>query len=623
MAGRSRKIHRELTSPKAKPAVAWSNLVALIAVIALAVTPLALLPGVFISHDVIPKVILLAFSAAALTFLFPLWSPALKEFGSRSNGRLFLMLIAAQFASLVISMLFSSQIALSFAGTVWRRFGLVEQSATLIIAVVIACMALSRPGWIAELCRFITVCGALASIYGILQYFNLDPFLDRKLYAIEYFGGISRPPSTMGHALYFSAWLVPVLFIALASSVREVDRMWRAIHALAVILAGSAIILSATRSAIGAMFFGGIFFGWRAIRSRHGSPVKYGWVPVVAALLIAAFIISPVGKNLRNRMVQWRSDLGGPRLGMWNECPGLIAQHPVFGEGPEVFAVEFRRAQSAQLSKAYPDFYNETPHNALIDAACAQGIPGMLILAGAFVLTWFVGRNADFAADPLNTGFDAAMLGILVSSMFASLTLMTSLYLWTTTGLAVALNPGVERQKNAIAWRFPQPVAIIASLILLIPGIMLAIQDASWAEMGKAVEGHDAAKAAQAYERAVHFAPGMPGYELWASREWATLARSLTGIEAANAWKMAADASARAEANGEERFSAAYQSSVLAIAASDLPRAESEARQAIRLAPNWYKGHLLLAQLLQFEGKNKEASEEATLAADLGWHKPQ
>jgi len=36
------------------------------------------------------------------------------------------------------------------------------------------------------------------------------------------------------------------------------------------------------------------------------------------------------------------------------------------------------------------------------------------------------------------------------------------------------------------------------------------------------------------------------------------------------------------------------------------------------VAPNWYKPHLLLAQILQAENRNDEAGREARISADLG-----
>jgi len=609
---RTRPIRRPSDGAAADPSLPITRILT----VAVAVTPLALVTGIFISHDVIPKLVLLTTATALLLFLYRHWANFLYALWRQSRGRGFLVLVLAQIASLVISTFLSSQISLSLSGTVWRRFGLIGQTATLIVAVAVACMAASRPGWVTTLFRAIAVCGGLASIYGIFQYFGLDPFLDRKLYAIEYFGGITRPPSTMGHALYFSAYLVPILFISVSAGIAETGRLWRRGFYLVGALAAIAIVLSATRSAILAAVIGGIFFGWRVVRRRLPTEswtfsLKHAAIVGGILLALTGFVLAPAGSSLRARMRQWRDDPGGPRLQMWKECPGLIALHPVFGEGPDTFAGEFRKVQSLQLSRAYPDFYNETPHNAMLDAACAQGIPGALILVGVFLLAWRAGPN---------TGLDAALLGILISSMFASLTLVTSLYLWTIAGLAVALNPGEQVPEKHWRWHVPRVAPVALGAAYLVAGVMLGLQDSAWAEMNSAVEAGDFSAARDAYSRATSVAFGMPGYELWSSREWATLARSLAASpDAVAAWKLAANASSLAESSGEERFSAAYQSSVLAIAASDLTRSESEARETIRLAPNWYKGHLLLSQILQYTGRAADADREAALGATMGW----
>lgn len=604
--------------------------------VAMAATPLALVTGVFISHDVIPKVLLMTAAAASLLFLFPLWTAALGSLWRTPSRRVFLVLVLLQIVSLLVSTVLSGQISLSLAGTVWRRFGLVGQTATLLIAVGVVSVARLRAAWIPRLLRAIVVCGSIAAVYGILQYFDLDPILDRRLYAIDYFGGIARPPSTMGHALYFSAYLVPVLFIAIALASSEAVALWRRFYVLSAALSAIAIILSATRSAIGAAIIGGVFLAWRALRQESGGlraiPVKYVGVVAGTFLVISAFVISPAGGNLRHRMTQWRQDSGGPRLQMWKECPALIAAHPLFGEGPDTFAGEFREIESLQLSRTYPDFYNETPHNALLDAACVQGIPGALILAAVFLLPWWARRGVSSAPNPIRNGLHAAMLGILISSMFASLTLVTSLYLWTIAGLTVVMEPDISLDtgeplaEDRETWGLPRLVPVAFGAVYLVLGAILALQDAAWSRMGAAVEKGDFAGARDAYSSAISAGMGLPGYELWGSREWALLGRSLATVntessEAKEAWKLAADASRRAENKGEERFSAAYQSSVLAVAAADLPRAESEAREAIRLAPNWYKGHLLLSQILQYMGRNEQSAHEAELSVNMGWRK--
>lgn len=598
-----------------------------ILIVVVAVTPLALITGVFLSHDVIPKVFLILTGAALLLAFLPRWSPGLRILWGRTAGRVFLLLAAAQLASLMISTLFSAQFSLSFGGTLWRRFGLLEQAATLVVATALTCVVALWPAWSTTMLRAVSLCGGVAAGYGILQYFGVDPFLDRALYSIEYFGGILRPPATMGHALYFSAYLAPIVFISAALALSEAGKRWRRAHAAVVFLACVAIVLSGTRSALLAIAAGGILFGWlRLHKAAEGLKVRFAGLAVVLLGLAAAsiFIVSPAGASLRNRMLQWRTETGGPRLQMWRESPALIGRHALIGIGPETFAVEFRKVQSAELSRAYPDYYNETPHNAFIDAASAQGIPGLLILAGVFALGGFVGRSGFLGRDPVAAGLEAALLAILVSSMFASLTLVASLYLWSIAGLAVALVPAESRRESSIRpteWLLRVPAVVIACVFFFF-AVSLAAQDAAWAELRSAVERKDFSDAHEAYSRATLFSAGIPGYELWASREMASLGRSLGDTrDGAACWKEAAEASAVAETRSEERFMAAYQSSVLAIAAGNLQQAELKAREAIQLAPNWYKGHLLLSQILRIAGRNQDAAGEAQVSETLGWKK--
>lgn len=604
--------------PASPPEMRLINAI-LIAVVA--VTPLAMITGVFLSSDVIPKIFLILMGAALLVVFQQRWSSGLRILWNATAGRPFLLLLAAQLISLVISTLFSKQFSLSVAGTLWRRFGLVEQAATLVIATGVACTVALRPVWSTSLLRAVSICGGLAAFYGILQYFNIDPFLDRKLYSIEYLGGVLRPPATMGHALYFSAYLVPVVFIAGASALSETSKAWRPIHVAVVILSCAAIVLSGTRSAALATAAGGILFGWRRLRhGERGFSLKHAVAPALFLAGTAMFVLSPAGANLRNRMLQWKTETGGPRLEMWRESPALIGQRPLIGLGPETFANEFRRIESVELSRTYPDFYNETPHNAFIDAACAQGIPGCLILLGVFLLGCFACRSNAAGSNSVQAGLEAALLGLLVCSMFASLTLVTLLYLWSTAGLAVALARSGVQSKSALRLGFPRLVAVPLAGIFFFAAVSLAAQDAAWASIGSAVDRRNFADASEAYSRATSLSAGMPGYELWASREMASLGRSLGNTpDGASCWIKAADAAALAETRSEERFNATYQSSVLAVAAGNLALAALKARETIQLAPNWYKGHLLLSQILAAVGDNQQAEHEAEASALLGW----
>ncbi len=575
-----------------------------LAIFILAVTPLALVTGVFLSHDTIPKVALILCGAAMLLFLLPQW-PGWSRLWRTPRGKWFLGLAMAQALSLAISTAFSIQPAVSLVGTTWRRFGLVAQLAILTIAIACASLALSIPHWNRWLYRAIVICGGITAIYGISQYFGFDPFLDRKLYAIDYLGGLVRTPSTMGHAIYFAAYLAPVTLIAAWCAGIDPSRAWRRISMAGAVLTALAIFLSGTRGSLIALACGGIVL---AVLTKSRMKMFAAGAGLVL-LMAAAVTISPAGADLRHRMAQWWEDPGSARLGVWRDVPALIAEYPVFGAGPDTFATAFRAIESVKLSRAYPDFIHETPHNAFIDAACGQGLPGALILAGVFIVA---------LKSKGSPGLRAALAAMLVGSMFASLTLVTSMYLWTLAGL-LAVGDSPSARDGALAQRLRVPAALVGGAFIVF-AILLTVQDAAYARLRDAVAAKDMTGAMQSYETATSFISGLPGYELWSSQQWATLGRALgNGPDGAEAWRKAGDAAQLAERRGEDRFSAAYQSAILAVAAADLAGAEVKTRKAILLAPNWYKPHLLRAQILQAMKRNEDAEQEARNSLNLGW----
>jgi hypothetical protein len=564
-----------------------------IAWLVVAATPLGLLNGVFVSHDVMPKVIAVLCGAACLLFLISQWSGGVSRLCSTRHGRCFLWLAGGQAALLIVSMFISRQPLLSLVGSTWRRFGAVEQLAGLTIAVAVASLAALKPQSVIVLWRAVIVSAGLASLYGIAQYFSLDPFLEKRLYTLDYLGGILRPPATMGHAIYFSAYLAPLAVIACWQAAHDRSTAWRSAHAAVAVLAPLAILLSGSRGSLLAVIAGGI------VLLFFVKPSEKGVVAGAAAVLMAALFVvfAPAGENLRHRIQQWRADPGSVRVAVWRESPRLIARAPLFGSGPETFAGAFREVESAELSRAYPDFINETPHNIFVDAACEEGLIGLVILVGVFAL----------ATRGESPGLTAATLAILIAGLFASFSIVTALYLWCIAGIVAAgERKKVETSSIQRDWRaIASPVAVAFTVVAL----LLAVQDAAYADLGKATDTGNLEAAQQAFVRACSFGTGLPGYELWASQELAKL----------KAWADAAKAASLAEARGEDRASAAYQSSVLRIVNSDATGAESKATAAILLAPNWYKPHLLHAQVLQAMGRNEEAAREAQLCRTLGW----
>ena len=117
---------------------------------------------------------------------------------------------------------------------------------------------------------------------------------------------------------------------------------------------------------------------------------------------------------------------------------------------------------------------------------------------------------------------------------------------------------------------------------MVLLAVALAYPDVIAITLSNAVDSKDAAAAFGEFDKAQSLGLGLPGYDLWRSREMAILGRGLGTTSDGNlAWKKAAASASSAEISGEDRFNATFQSAVIAITFGDLSRAESKARETI------------------------------------------
>ena len=145
-----------------------------------ALVPLVILPGVFFYYDVTPKILVLLVGVGlALAWGWP----------AAARGRWVDALLGAQAAALVLATAFSTDRALSLAGTNWRRLGLVTQLALLLCAYL---ASFERKQHVV---RAIAVSGSLAALYGIAQYFGWDPWNPKKGYFIG--EGVDRKSTSL------------------------------------------------------------------------------------------------------------------------------------------------------------------------------------------------------------------------------------------------------------------------------------------------------------------------------------------------------------------------------------------------------------------------------------------
>jgi len=576
-----------------------------------ALLPLTLAPHLLFYYDITPKVAILLVGAAVA---LPL---GLRGDRTQSRGlRLFGILLIAQALSLALSTVFSTDRALSLGGSNWRRFGLIPQLAMLIVVWLAARYAAKGTDRVPWILRVIACAGIPAALYGILQYFGWDPVINPLAYHIgEAPLTIVRPPGTLGYVSYFATYLLSVIFAAVSLALVEKTRAWRFLGPAAGALGTAALILTGTRAAILGLVFGAVFL---AVCLRPRLRARDIAAAVVVVTAGAAFYLSPPGQMLRSR-VRWfvEDPAGGARLLLWRDSLRMAAAHWPAGWGPETFSPEFPQYQSAELARAHPDFYQESPHNIFLDALASQGVPGAVILVALTVLGFYVVRRAQDRK--LAAGLGAAFAAVFVSQQFTSFVPVTAVYFYLTLGLLVALGaPSGHLPAPSIRNRTQRMVCFAGSMLLVVFAAQLLVADAGLNRVRDLIGAGKLQDAAGAYKFVERWEPPGMRTELWYSRAMGEAARRATdpnnGIMA---WQQGLSAAVRAAQNDEERQNAWFNLAEFYAAQNDFAHTEQSLRAAIACAPDWFKPHWVLARLLVMGGRIEEAQSEARRAVDL------
>ena len=589
-----------------------------------ALVPLLITPGLLSHFDITPKAAVLLF---ALPLILLYRSANLHNFHAllrRRGGRWFAGLLAVQWASATLATAFSSHPSLSLHGSTWRRYGLVCETGLLLFVLLAGAWLAADPHNIRRLLRAVTAAGALASLYGLAQYFGWDPWQPVQAYqAGEGPYTIVRPPGTLGHADYFAAWLVVVTFLA-AALARLEPPGWRKYAASASAgLALVAIILSGTRSALLGVVAGALCY---AVAQRSRIRMRTLAAAGVGALALAVFFVSPPGEKLRARLHWSIEDLrGGGRLLLWRDSLRMSARRPLTGFGPETFATEFPRFQSLDLARAYPDFYQESPHNLFLDALTAEGWLGLLALGAVCALGGWAMLRGLRSGHTLAVPFAAALVGLLIAQQFIVLVLGTALYFYFLIALLIACEPPQSRDAavgRVFSWLAPA-LALALSLALVVFAVRLVAADAALAVVQHRIAAGDANGAARAYQTVLQWEPPGADADLDYSRAMQRLGASSPIVTTRlTAEQQAMQSAIRATTTAEDRQDAWYNLAGLLARANDTAAVERCLRNASAWAPNWFKPHWMLAQVLGLSGHRAEALAEASkaLEQDGGHH---
>jgi O-antigen ligase len=569
--------------------------------------PLLITPGLLFHYDITPRVAMLALIVAIASMRATDVARGVSALLSRRAGRWLCAVAAIQIVWLGVSTAISERPWVSLLGSSWRRMGLLTTVALVLCAVLVAGDCLLKTEGVRVILRATAVAAILASIYGIGQYFDIDPLQTASAYHAHAGDSvIVRPPGTMGNADFFAWWLAVALFCAVGLA--SVDTgIWRWFGRTAVLLSGLAIIFTGTRSAILGVFAGFVVFALSAgikFRAAHAATA----LALVTGL--AGFYFSPAGTRMRAR-VQWSvsEPLGGARPLLWRDSMRMVIDRPLTGFGLETFGVKFPRYQSTDLARLLPSFYQESPHNMAVDALTSEGIPGLLLglswlTVGGYAV-FRAGRSKSTPARKLAPVLASGLMASSVAAMFSAAICGPLIASALVLAMLVALTPEDRATAPTVSILTIRAIAAPVSLCLTAYAVLLIVSDFTLTRFERA-------PGPAAYRLVVGAA--MPGAaeDLYCSRRLAETCATESECAAAML-----DAAGRATRTADNPSNAWYNLAILTAARNDPAPVEHALREAVVMAPNWFKPHWTLATLLALTGHRPEARREAKLAAFL------
>lgn len=409
--------------------------------------------------------------------------------------------------------------------------------------------------------------------------------------------------STEGNRNYagaLAAMLLPPV-VALAA----VSKGWRVW--LGAIGGGSAVYLLLASEARGGFLaaLAGLFLVGGFLWSRK-TP-RSAFVAIALLAVVAGFVGSQWGRGLSPK----RMETATFRLETWKSGLRMLAKRPVLGWGAGNFGVEyppFRSETEFRISHAdVVDGFKEVedPHSTWVAAAVETGALGFLsLLLVLYVAARLWGYYARRAADPETTaavaGLGGGALAYLVAGAFNTLSLHAShtVLFWTFLGLLEVIGDPRPWKPGSRAREIRAALPAAGAIVLVFGAVWTWRMGVSERRLVEGMTSSDPGIREARLREAIEEYP-----QNWHARY--ELARTLSAEKR--------DAGAAEQARETLRLrphhvDALNQAAISTLkSGGDVREAEGFFRQAIDLAPYYYKSYYNLAQLEDQQGQAAEA----------------
>lgn len=372
------------------------------------ISPFLLLPDKF------AKVVIFRTIVAVILIPFLYLAFSKKEYRPRFNA---LNISVAIFWFVgFLATIFSVQPFTSIWGSATRGSGFFNFTHYVIFFFILIGTVRTREQW--KKIFTLAIAGAvLVSIFALLQ--KIIPAFNPEFMN----SSVDRPSSTMGNPIMLANYLVMLVFITFAFWRKEIADKKRIFYFISGLLIFAGIFVTQTRGALLGLFAGIsfflLFYPWhrrhcKESRQRRGDEAisslrsgiaslrraKLGFarndinlrLVVLFGILVVILLLFLFNSTL-NIFPQRIFTLGNVnRLTSWQIAIEAIKDKPLFGWGPDNFAVPFDKYYPGGYTKSYlgiAETWWDKAHNVPLDVGVTTGLLGLVAYLGMFgVLFW-------------------------------------------------------------------------------------------------------------------------------------------------------------------------------------------------------------------------------------------
>lgn len=322
---------------------------------------------------------------------------------------------------LVLSTCFSKDLSLSLFGLPRCREGIISLLTYLLIFYIFS----TNFSFSEKIFDVVFIIASVISIYGILQFFKIDPLLN---IANNEFKGLVT--STIGQRNFVGTYCTLLLPVSLGLFIKKGYKRYFVYSSLIFGL----MLASTTRSSWIAFAFYSIILAIYSLKHK-AYKIRFSYFIIVLLLIFAGINFSTKGSIVQRAHTVFtdaenvhNDTSGSTRIYIWKKTLPMIFDNPILGSGPDTFKIEFTKGP-IRYWPLYLKAHNEYLQIALTDGLIALAVYLALVLIILYKLIKNLNNDIQFWI------LFCCLGGYLIQAFFNISFISTAVMYWAMLGV--------------------------------------------------------------------------------------------------------------------------------------------------------------------------------------------